>query len=182
MPKELIPLEKAHRLLTSGPVALITSAYEGKVGIMPASWVMPVSLKPPMLAVSVTPSTFTHELMEKSSQFAVNVPTAKLARMVKLCGSTSSKDVDKFKTAGLHPLPALKISAPLVEECIGHLECVVVERHKAGDHTLFIAEVRAAQVEVGTFEGVWLVEKEEAKVLHHLGGSTYCVPKGRFDV
>ena len=43
-------------------------------------------------------------------------------------------------------------------------------------------EVLAAQVEAGTFEGVWLVEKEEAKVLHHLGGSTYCVPKGRFDV
>ena len=30
--------------------------------------------------------------------------------------------------------------------------------------------------------GVWLVEKDEAKILHHLGGSTYCVPKGRFDV
>ena len=182
MPKETIALAKAHRLLTSGPVTLITAAYNQRVGIMPASWVMPISLKPLLVALSVASSAFTHELIEKSNEFAINIPTGDLARAVKQAGSISSRDVDKFKVLGLHPIAATKISAPLVEECIGHLECTVVDRYTFGDHTLFIAEIQAAQVETGTFEGVWLVEKEEAKVLHHLGGSTYCVPKGRFDV
>jgi flavin reductase (DIM6/NTAB) family NADH-FMN oxidoreductase RutF len=29
----------------------------------------------------------------------------------------------------------------LLEDALAHLECVVVARHPAGDHTLFIAEV-----------------------------------------
>lgn len=182
MPKEQVPLTKAHRLLTNGPVTLVTAAYKDRVGIMPASWVMPVSLKPLLVALSVTPTAFTYELIDKSNEFAVNVPNASLARAVKQCGSLSGRDVDKFSVVGLHPLTALKVRAPLVEECIGHLECGVIQRYEVGDHILFIAEVVAAQVEAGTFEGVWLVEKEEARVLHHLGGSSYCFPRGRFDV
>jgi flavin reductase (DIM6/NTAB) family NADH-FMN oxidoreductase RutF len=182
MPKEQIPLEKAHRLLTGGACTLVSSAFKEKIGIMPASWVMLVSLKPPLVAVAVAPMAFTHELIEKSGELVINIATGDLARAVKQAGSISSRDVDKFKAVGLHPTPGLKVKSPLVEECIGHLECTVLERHSPGDHTIFIAQVVAAQVEVGTFEGVWLVEKEEAKVLHHLGGSTYCVPKGRFDV
>jgi len=182
MPKEQISLDKAHRIITSGPVTLITAAYKDRVGIMPAAWVMPISLKPLMVAAAINPAAFTHELIDKSNEFAINVPNADLARAVKQAGSVSSRDVDKFKVIGLHPIAALKVKAPLVEECIGHLECGVIERYSIGDHTLFIAEVQAAQVEAGTFEGVWLVEKEEARVLHHLGGSSYCVPKGRFDV
>ena len=182
MPKEPVALDKAHRLITNGPVTLVCSAYKDRVGIMPVSWVMPVSLKPLLVAIAINHKAFTHEMIEKSNEFSVNVPTGDLARAVKQAGGISSRDVDKFKVIGLHPLAALKIKSPLVEECIGHLECGVIERLSPGDHTIFIAEVLAAQVEAGAFEGVWLVEKEEAKVLHHLGGSTYCVPKGRFDV
>jgi flavin reductase (DIM6/NTAB) family NADH-FMN oxidoreductase RutF len=182
MPKEQIRLEQAHRLLTSGAVTLLTAMYKDRVGIMPASWAMPVSLQPLLIAVAVNPTAFTHDLIDKSNEFVVNIPNSDLARAVKQAGSVSSRDVDKFKLIGLHPMRGLKLNAPLVEECIGHLECGVIERLTPGDHTLFIGEVQAAQVEAGTFEGVWLVEKEEAKVLHHLGGSTYCVPKGRFDV
>ncbi len=182
MPKEQVPLGKAHRLITSGPVTLITAKYKDKIGIMPAAWVIPVSLKPLLVAVAVNPAAFTHDLIDKSNEFVINVPTGDMARAVKQAGSISSRDVDKFKAIGLHELTALKVSAPLVQECIGHLECGVIERYTPGDHTIFVAEVQAAQVEAGTFEGVWLVEKEEARVLHHLGGSTYCMPKGRFDV
>jgi flavin reductase (DIM6/NTAB) family NADH-FMN oxidoreductase RutF len=182
MPKEPVALDRAHRLITNGPVTLICACHKDRIGIMPASWVMPVSLKPFLVAVAINPVAFTHDLIDKSNEFSVNVPTGDLARAVKQAGSISSRDVDKFKVIGLHPLAALKIKAPLVEECIGHLECGVIERLTPGDHTIFIAEVQAAQVEAGTFEGVWLVEKDEAKVLHHLGGSSYCVPKGRFDV
>lgn len=182
MSKEPVAIEKAYRLITNGPVTLITAAYKDRVGIMPASWVVPVSLVPPLVAIAIHPKAFTHELIEKSNEFTINVPTGDLARAVKQAGTISSRDVDKFKVLGLHPLPALNIKAPLVEECIGHIECGVIERMMPGDHTIFIAEVQAAQVESGTWEGVWLVEKEEARVLHHLGGSTYCTPKGRFDV
>lgn len=182
MPKEQIALEKAHRLINSGPVTLIVAGHNGRVGVMPASWLMPVSQKPPMLALAVKPAAFTFEMIEQSREFTVNVATAQSARAVKICGSTSSKEVDKLKAAGLRAVAGLKLKTPIIEDCVGHLECTVVERYTMGDHVVFVAEIQAAQVEAGTFEGVWLVEKEEAKILHHLGGSSYSLPKGRFDI
>jgi len=108
---------------------------------MPASCVMPVSLKPLLLGLSVSPNAFTHELIEKSNEFTVNFHW-RHRRAVKQAGGISSRDVDKFKAIGLHPIPSLKVKAPLVEECIGHLECGVIERYTFGDHTLFIGEVQ----------------------------------------
>jgi flavin reductase (DIM6/NTAB) family NADH-FMN oxidoreductase RutF len=160
----------------------VTATYKGKTSILSASWVMPVSHEPPLVALAVNPANFTYELIDGSEEFAVNIPTGDLVKQVKYCGSVSGREVDKFKATGLHPLQAAKVSAPLIEECVGHLECGVRDRVVAGDHVMFIGEILAAAVEVGAFEGVWLVEKEEAKILHHLGGSTYFVPKGRFDV
>ena len=39
------------------------------------------------------------------------------------------------------PIPARKVSPPLIKECFGHLECEVVNNVKCGDHTLFVGEV-----------------------------------------
>jgi len=37
----------------------------------------------------------------------------------------SGKDIDKFKKYGLTELLAEKVEAPLIKECIAHLECKV---------------------------------------------------------
>jgi flavin reductase (DIM6/NTAB) family NADH-FMN oxidoreductase RutF len=42
-----------------------------------------------------------------------------------------------------------RTGAPLLEGALGHVECVIVEAHPAGDHTLYIG--RAVHVE--SFEG-----------------------------
>jgi flavin reductase (DIM6/NTAB) family NADH-FMN oxidoreductase RutF len=112
----------------------------------------------------------------------LNVPHADLAKQVNYCGSVSGRDHDKFKEAGLTPVEAKKVGAPWIAECLGHLECGVVAAHVAGDHTIFVGQVLAAWVESGTFDRVWLVEKKEARLLHHLGGNFFCVPTERIEV
>jgi len=62
---------------------------------------------------------------------------------------------------------------PLIEECIGHLECKVIETTVIGDHTLFTAEVLAASVNGDLFDGSWRFEKSTARTLHYLGGRRY---------
>jgi len=182
MPKEPVQLTRATRLINSGPVVLVTAWSGGQANVMVASWAMPVSSDPPLVAVAISPKRFTHALIKKSAEFVLNIPNALLAKQVKLCGSMSGDRVDKFKETGLTQLPASKVRPPLIKECVGHLECALVQAIDVGDHTVFVGQVVAAWVETGTFEGVWLVEREEAKLLHHLGGSSYCIPKGRFDV
>ena len=46
----------------------------------------------------------------------------------------------------LTSIPAKMVKPPLIEECIGHLECKVVQSHVCGDHTLFVGEVLSARV------------------------------------
>ncbi len=171
-----VDLARATRLLQPGPVVLLTAHYRGKRNVMPAAWVTPVSSNPPMVAVAVFPGRYTHGLIEKSGDLALNIPPRPLADKIRKAGDVSGEDVDKFLQLGLTPYEAKQVSAPLIAECIGHLECGVVNSIHAGDHTLFLAEIVAATVEQSAFDGEkWTLVEEEVKPLHHLGGTSYAV-------
>jgi flavin reductase (DIM6/NTAB) family NADH-FMN oxidoreductase RutF len=59
----------------------------------------------------------------------------------------SGRDIDKWEATGLTPVPALHVSAPMIEECPYALECRVIETLELGSHDLFVARVLAAHVE-----------------------------------
>lgn len=178
--KKEIPLSRANRLLNSGPVVLVSTHYKGKSNIMTVAWQMPVSQDPPLVAISVRESRYSYTLIEKSEEFVLNIPTIELLTVVDYCGSVSGRELDKFEEMNLTPVPARKVSAPLVGECVGHLECKLSSSHEAGDHTVFIGEVVSASAEDSLFDDHWMVEK--AKLIHHLGGDLYTVPEKRMGV
>jgi flavin reductase (DIM6/NTAB) family NADH-FMN oxidoreductase RutF len=169
-----VPPASAHRLINHGCVVLVTSASGGRTNVMTVAWQTPLSARPPLVGVSIASTHLTHELIESGGEFVVNVPGAELLPRVHLCGSISGREGDKFRKAGLTPGPARKVRPPLIEECLAHLECVVVARHRAGDHTFFVGEVVAAAAREGLFSTYW-VDRPEASTLHHLGGSRYYV-------
>lgn len=176
MAKVDIELTRAKRLLQSGPVVLLAAQYRGKKSVMPVSWATSVSSRPPMVVVAVSPRRFTHGLIQKSGQFALNIPARPLAVQVKKAGEVSGEGVDKFSALGLTPYEGKQVTAPLIAECIAHLECGVVNTMRAGDHTLFIAEIVAASAEETAFDGErWTLADESVKPLHHLGGEAYAV-------
>jgi len=175
--KEKIPISIANRLINSGPVVLVTTSWQAKSNIITIAWQTPVSHTPMLVAISVGKTRYSHELLEKSKEFVINIPTVDLLKQVDFCGNVSGRSVDKFKESGLTPIKAEKVDAPLIKECIGHLECKLVETAPCGDHTIFIGEVVAAWVEKGLFDGYWLVDK--AKLIHHLGGTKYNTPDKR---
>lgn len=171
-----IDLSRATRLLQPGCLALVTAKHKGKANVMAAAWVMPVSNDPPMVAVAVHPARFTHDLIQKSGEFALNIPARPLAEQVKKIGELSGENVDKFVQTKLNLYKAKQVGAPLIVECIGHLECAVIEAVRAGNHTLFLAEIVAASAEETAFDGErWSLADEEVKPLHHLGGNVFAV-------
>jgi flavin reductase (DIM6/NTAB) family NADH-FMN oxidoreductase RutF len=181
MSKVDVDLTRALRLLQPGPVTLVTAQYRGKKNVMAAAWITPVSSNPPLVALAVFPGRFTHGLIQKSGDFAVNIPPRPLAEKVRQVGEVSGEDVDKFLQAGLTPYEAKQVTAPLIAECIGHLECGVIDSTRAGDHTLFLAEVVAAAAEATAFDGeMWTLAAEELKPLHHLGANAYAALESRF--
>jgi flavin reductase (DIM6/NTAB) family NADH-FMN oxidoreductase RutF len=177
MNKKPIPLKRANRLINDGCTILVTSQYGDKESIITLAWQMPVSASPPMAAISVGPSRYSHDLISQSGQFVINVPPFSLLKETIYCGSVSGRDEDKFEGAGLTREPAQIVSAPLIAECIGHLECKVAQEVTAGDHTLFLGEVVAASAAERLWDEVWQVDKKEARTIHHLGGSFFCAPE-----
>ena len=46
-----------------------------------------------------------------------------------------------LKETGLTPQPARKVKAPIINECVAHMECKLRQEIETGDKNLFIGEV-----------------------------------------
>jgi flavin reductase (DIM6/NTAB) family NADH-FMN oxidoreductase RutF len=110
------------------------------------AWIGNVCSDPPMLSISIRPERFSHGIIGATREFVVNVPSLRQALVVDWCGVVSGRDVEKFGGAGLTPALALKVGAPIVQECPVNIECRVRQTMALGSHTLFLAEVVAVQV------------------------------------
>jgi flavin reductase (DIM6/NTAB) family NADH-FMN oxidoreductase RutF len=174
--KQEIPLSLFPRLFNCGPLVFVSARYRDRANLMPAGWLTPLSLDPPLLGAAIHPKRFTHDLIRKSGQFAVNIATRRLAEAAQKCGSVSGHDgIDKW-ALGLFTMAEPKvIEAPLVEECLAWIECGVVNAFDTGDHTLFVGEVLVARVEEEAFSETWLLPDEELKPLHYLGGEHFAL-------
>ncbi len=131
-------------LLRPEVIAWAVAEHEGRRSICPVGWTMRTSVSPPMMAVSVAPSRFTHGLIEGSGAFVLAYPGRDLAGATQYCGSHSGREVDKFAQTHVTALPGRHVAAPVVAECVANLECRVVDRFATGDHAIFVGEVVAA--------------------------------------
>jgi len=132
------------------PAALITSvAEDGTPNIITLGEVFNISISDPVVVgLAIMPSRYSYELIERSGEFTVNLPTAKMAEVVDRCGAVSGREVgDKFAHVGLTPVPAAKIRPPLIGECPINLECTLTDIVKSGDHDLFRGQVVAQHVD-----------------------------------
>lgn len=173
MAKRALDLRQAHRLLSPGPVTLLTSQYRGQPNVMAVAWAAPMSLDPPLIGVAIHPSRLTHEFVSKTEQFVLNVPHLEIITATHRCGMLSGRDEDKFVVAGLTMAPPTELDPPLIAECLGHLECGVVERIRLGDHDLFVGQVLALSADEEAFDGFWKTDDEAGHILHHLGADRY---------
>jgi flavin reductase (DIM6/NTAB) family NADH-FMN oxidoreductase RutF len=173
--KKEIPPEEAYRFFTPGCVVLVGSQKDGRPNVMAASWQMPVSRKPPLVAVAVAKKHLTAEYVQASGAFTLNVPGYGLIERVHFCGTVSGREVDKFSAAGLTPVAGRKVAAPLVAECLAGVECRLWSTYEGGDHWIFVGEVVAAEATPECFEGRWTFRAKELFPVHHLGGTAYAV-------
>ena len=181
--KANVPLARALRLVNPGPLVLVTARYKDRLNVMPAAWVVPLSKAPPLVGVAIHRSRFTHELVRRSQQFALNVPGRPLAEAVVQLGSTSGRDVDdKLTSVGFTLAEPQQTNAPLIEQCLAWLECAVVNEVEVGDHTLFVGEVLAARAEQEAFDETWRLTDEETNPLHHLGSDVFATLSEPFHV
>ena len=166
MPKKPFPLPKVYRLLESGPVVLVTTARNGRANVMPLAWHTMIDFDPPLVGIILSSQNHSFAALKATRECVLNIPTAEIGKKVVACGGCSGRKIDKFRKFGLTPVPAAKVSPPLVKECYAHLECRVVDARMAQKYNLFILEVLQAWVDSAI---------RAPKTLHHLGGDLFMV-------
>ena len=129
-----------HFLITCGDI-------KGASNIISVSFCMPVSKIPPLIACAIGRESYSYELIETRKEFVINVPPEDLRPKIYYCGFHSGYQVNKFKETGLTPQPARRVSAPIIDECVAHMECIVQQVIESGDKNLFIGEVIEAYAE-----------------------------------
>lgn len=170
--KVTVNVRSAYRLLHPMHTVLVSCMGKtGKPNIITLAWAMPTSINPPLVAISISPRRHSHTLIEETKEFVINIPTMDLLDETVFCGTKSGRSHDKFRETGLTPLPGKKVKAPLIKECVGHLECKLYSQCTAGDHTIFVGEIVEAHVDKGVFTDSY--DLERAKMIFHLGGDKY---------
>ncbi|HJV00680.1 MAG TPA: flavin reductase family protein [Noviherbaspirillum sp.] len=185
MPTRLpVELSKAYRLLNHGPTVLVSSAHGDAKNVMAAAWSMPLDFSPPKIAVVIDRATRTRELVEASGEFALNIPSREMAQAALQVGSESGRDIDKFRAHGLMTFAAEKIAAPLLEGCLGWLECrVIAEPHIQNCYDLFLGEVVAAWADPRAFKGGhWSFEEGCPRSIHYIAGGNFFETGAAFEV
>lgn len=179
-----VELSKAYRLLNHGPTVLVTSAHGGAVNVMAAAWSMPLDFSPPKVAVVIDRSTRTRELVEASGAFALNIPSRAMAGVTLAVGSSSGREHDKFHELGLATFAGEKVAAPLLEGCLGWLECrVIAEPHIQRQYDLFLGEVVAACADARAFnDGHWSFEEGAPRSIHYIAGGNFFETGAAFEV
>jgi flavin reductase (DIM6/NTAB) family NADH-FMN oxidoreductase RutF len=119
---------------------VLTVDVEGeRLGLTVGS-VMSLSLEPPLVGVSVSRQAAMHELLRRADEFGLSL----LAGDQEAVAQHFARGVPPF--AHWHGVPLREGEGPpFVADALGWVRCRPAGEHEAGDHTLFVGEVRAAE-------------------------------------
>lgn len=136
-------LRHAMRTWTTG-VTVVTARHEGEQYGMTVNSLNSVSLEPPVISLTLKRLTHTHELVEKSGEFAMTILSSRQKDLSDRFAGKLPDIHDRFEGV---PTETLFMDAPLIKGGLAYFNCRVMNSIPVGENTLFIAEVIAARSE-----------------------------------
>jgi flavin reductase (DIM6/NTAB) family NADH-FMN oxidoreductase RutF len=127
------------RYLTHG-VYILGTRRGRQSNAMTASWVMQTSERPPSIAVAVRSDRYTHDIVLESETFALSVLRDDQVDVATHFADTSGEYHDKLQGIPYGLTPG---GSPFLLDCLAYLDCKVIDRARAGDHTVVVGEVTA---------------------------------------
>lgn len=162
-------LSKAFTLIEPGPVVLVTTSDGGKNNVMTISWTMVVDFTP-QFALTTGAWNHSFKALRKTRECVIAIPAVDMLDKVVGIGTCSGADTDMFDKFRLTPLPAKRVGAPLIKECLANIECKVVDI--VGRHNIVVLEAVAAHVDPG---------RKETRMLHAVGDGTFIADGRKLD-
>jgi flavin reductase (DIM6/NTAB) family NADH-FMN oxidoreductase RutF len=164
--KSDFPVEKIRRYLEPGPIVLVSSAWRGEINIMTMGWHTVMEFSPSLVGCVIAGSNHSFDLIRRSKECVINVPTTALTDTVVGIGNCSGATVDKFKRFELTPVPAQFVDAPLIGECHANFECKLRDDGLVDTYNFFIFEVVKAHA---------MRRPKYSQTLHYTGDGVFMV-------
>lgn len=144
--KKDFPVSQVRRYLEPGPIVLVSSCWKGEADIMTMGWHTVMEFSPSLVGCVISSMNHSFELVRRSKECVINLPTRALTDAVVKIGNTTGAEIDKFDEFGLTPMKAAQVGAPLIDECHASFECRLHDGGLIKKYNFFIFEVVQAHV------------------------------------
>ena len=134
-------------LLAPLPAVMVSCGSMEESNILTIAWTGIINSNPPMMYISVQPKRYSHDIIEQSGEFVINLVPVSLVKVMDFCGVRSGRDIDKFESQGLTREAADTVSAPLIAESPVNIECRVKDIIRMPSHDMFMAEITAVHID-----------------------------------
>ena len=168
---------KGTTLLAPVPPVLVSCGTMEKPNALTIAWTGIINSQPPKTYSSVRPERYSHDLIENSGVFVINLPTQSLIRAVDWCGVKSGRDEDKFAAVHITAQPATEIDCPMIAESPVSLECRVTDKISLGTHDMFLADIVAVNVAQDLVDEAGKLHLGRAGLITYAHGEYYTLGK-----
>jgi flavin reductase (DIM6/NTAB) family NADH-FMN oxidoreductase RutF len=126
------------------PVAVVTTVVEDERYGLTVGSLVSLSLEPPLIGISVGRESSSHEPIRRAGRFAAS-----------LLSGEQEAVAQHFARSGIPPIALWSgvdlrdgDFGPRVQGAVAWLDCTTWAEYAAGDHTIFVGEVREAELGV----------------------------------
>lgn len=173
------PIEEFSLLISTHPVLLLSARKGRSNTVSPLLWYMPIGMDPPMMAISLKPSSQSYHFVRESGDFILGVAGESVAKAAHFCGVHSGRDVDKLRILNLTTTRAKTVSPLMLTECLAQIECQVRDIVPGPGRPIITAEV----LYVGVHEKIDQIGWDpEELLLYYVGGCRYRVGRRILDM
>ena len=163
--------------------AVMVSCGSRKPNIITIAWTGIVNSNPPMTYISVRKERYSHNTIENTGEFVINLCSEELAFATDFCGVRSGRDTDKFKEMKLTPERAEIVRCPMIKESPVNIECRVREIIELGSHDMFIADILKVHVDEQYIDRFGRIRLDQASLVAYNHGEYFGLkrqPIGKF--
>lgn len=128
-------------------VVLISLHINGRMHFMTATSFTPVSLEPPLVLFCLHKNGDTHDFLRMGSSVGINLLSQD---QEVLSRRFASKGPERYEVDDLHLVPSPD-GVPLLSKACASMEVKLSEKHKGGDHSIFVGQVTWAAAQSEAF-------------------------------
>ncbi|MCX8189423.1 MAG: flavin reductase family protein [Nitrososphaeria archaeon] len=121
----LIP--EIYSSLQENGLLLASTGSECSVNVMTIGWShIGILWRRPFFIAYIRKSRYTHNLVEETGDFTINIPPKNFKHVTEFCGTKSGRQVNKVKELGLKVESSKIVKSPSLSECPITLECKII--------------------------------------------------------